>query len=114
MRDLIRTSDMDVAMQEMEASYPVLRELANFVAGGNRLPSPPAPCIRIAETTVEEDVVIIRFNGSSPFTCQLDGGIVESCMSPVTYTDLSTGPHMVNITGDGGCAEITEFNITCK
>ena len=114
MRDLIRTSDMDTAMKETEASYPVLRELANFITSGNRLPSLPAPCIRIVQTIVEEDVVTIQFNGSSPFTCQLDGGIAESCTSPVIYTDLSTGAHTVNVTGDGGCTEATEFNVTCK
>ena len=118
MRSLIRTSDMEVAMEKTQASYPVLRELANFIANGNRLPDIPIPCIRIVQSSVQDDAVTIEFDGSSgSFTCQLDGGISEPCTSPVTYTDLSTGLHVVNITGAGDaddCIKILDFNITCK
>lgn len=38
MRSLIRTSNMELAMERTQDSYPVLRELANFIANGNRLP----------------------------------------------------------------------------
>lgn len=117
MRNLIRTSNMEVAMEKTQASYPVLRELANFIVNGNRLPDIPTPCIRIVQSSVQDDAVTIEFNGRGPFTCQLDGGILEPCTSPVTYTDLSTGLHVVNITGVGdsrGCTEILDFNITCK
>lgn len=38
MRNLIGTSDMRLAMEKTQATYPVLRELANFIASGNRLP----------------------------------------------------------------------------
>ena len=73
------------------------------------------PCILINQSIVKEDTVMIQFYGSGePFSCQLDGGTTEPCTSPVTYTDLSTGLHTVNITGASGCAETTEFNITCK
>ena len=73
------------------------------------------PCIHINQSIVDEDTVTIQFYGSGePFSCQLDGGTTEPCMSPVTYTDLSTGLHTVNITGTSGCMETTEFNITCK
>ena len=104
-------------MEKTQASYPVLRELANFIVNGNRLPDIPTPCIRIVQSGVQDDAVMIEFDGSGPFTCQLDGGIFEPCTSPVTYTDLSTGLHVVNITGAGdadGCTKILDFNITCK
>ena len=41
MRDLIRTANMEVAMEETQAAYPVLRELANFITSGSRLPDIP-------------------------------------------------------------------------
>ena len=41
MRDLIRTANMDVAMEYTQAAYPVLRELANFITSGNRLADIP-------------------------------------------------------------------------
>ena len=104
-------------MEKTQATYPVLRELANFIADGNRLPDIPTPCIRIVQSNVQDDAVTIQFDGNGPFNCQLDDGISEPCTSPVTYTDLSTGLHVINITGasDGdGCTEILNFNITCK
>ena len=73
------------------------------------------PCIHINQSVVEEDAVTIQFYGSSEtFSCQLDGGTTVLCTSPVTYTNLSTGLHMVNVTGASGCMETTEFNIACK
>ena len=117
MRDLIRNSNMEAAMEKTQATYPVLRELANFIADGNRLPDVPRPCIRIVQSDVKNDAVTIQFDGTSPFTCQLDNGISEPCTSPVTYTDLSNGLHVVNITGAtdaAGCTEILNVNITCK
>ena len=41
MRDLIRTANMDVAMENTQAAYPVLRELASFITSGIRLPGIP-------------------------------------------------------------------------
>ena len=119
MNNLIRTSDMEMAMEGIQSTFPVLRELANFIADGNRLPSIPVPCIRIIQSSVQDDAVTIEFNGSGPFSCQLDSGISKPCTSPVTYADLSTGLHVVNITGasnddDTDCTKILDFNITCK
>ena len=110
---------MEMAMERIQSTYPVLRELANFIANGNRLPSIPVPCIRIVQSSVQDDAVTIEFDGSGPFSCHLDSGIPEPCSSPVTYTDLSTGLHVVNITGASNndntdCTEILDFNITCE
>ena len=72
------------------------------------------PCIHINQSVVEDAVTIQFYGSSEPFSCQLDGGTIVLCTSPVTYTDLSSGLHMVNVTGTSGCMETTEFNINCK
>ena len=38
MNELIRTSNMKLAMNLTQATYPALRELAIFIANGNRFP----------------------------------------------------------------------------
>jgi len=44
MRRILTTGDSELASEMTQSTYPVLRELANFVARGNRLP-PPTPRI---------------------------------------------------------------------
>lgn len=38
---LFATSDMNLAMEQSQATYPFLRELANFIVQGGRFPQPP-------------------------------------------------------------------------
>ena len=37
---LITTADMELAMQQREATYPYLRELATFISGGGEFQPP--------------------------------------------------------------------------
>ena len=37
---LFATGDMELAMEQSDATYPYLRELAGFIAGGGEFPDP--------------------------------------------------------------------------
>ena len=41
MRKILTTGDSELASEMTQSTYPVLRELSNFVARGNRLPASP-------------------------------------------------------------------------
>jgi len=38
---LFATADMKLAAQQTQATFPFLRELANFIANGGTFPQPP-------------------------------------------------------------------------
>lgn len=38
---LFATADMNLAAQQTQATYPLLRELADFIVGGGVFPQPP-------------------------------------------------------------------------
>ena len=42
---LFTTADMELAMEQREATYPYLRELADFISGGGEFPPPPGKLI---------------------------------------------------------------------
>lgn len=62
--------------------------------------APPAADTTPPETTIDSwtvtrDRATFAFSANEPatFTCQLDGGTLESCSSPKTYTGLARGSH---------------------
>ena len=74
-----------------------------------------AVCIEIVETNVNKDSVTITFQGTSPFTCQLDDQSPAFCTSPVRYDGLFVGARTVTISGAANtCTQTAHFNITCK
>ena len=42
---LFATADMELAMEQREATYPYLRELADFISRGGEFPPPPGKLI---------------------------------------------------------------------
>ena len=38
---LFATADMNLAMEQSQATFPFLRELADFISGGGQFPQPP-------------------------------------------------------------------------
>ena len=74
-----------------------------------------AICIEIVETSVNKDSVTITFQGTGPFSCQLDDQPSVPCTSPVRYDGLFIGARTATITGAANtCTEIAHFDITCE
>ena len=51
-------------------------------------------------------------SGTSPFNWSIDGGAPVAGPSPYTFTNLSSGPHTVNITDANGCVFSIPIDIT--
>ena len=71
-------------------------------------------CVENINIDVGKDLVTVEFNGTGPFTCQLDRQPSVPCTSPITYSreKLRSGFHEVTITGDNKtCTEVTNFTI---
>jgi len=51
LEELLETQDATLAIDRINSSFPVLRELASFIASGGKIPKPPGRFVYVIAST---------------------------------------------------------------
>ena len=108
-----RTYTLGVRSRRGPARSTITHRLASTLACPVPAPSVQSSPVSGAQTT--SDTATVTFTDTHAdvtFTCSIDGGQPTNCTSPMTYSDLSVGTHIVSVRARTAIAQSPAASVT--